>query len=310
MGPRSLAFVVIAAGCLAARADPSFPTGPRFVHAQQELPPPDPAAGVVYVCPMDPDIRSHDAGTCRRCGMRLVAGIPDPVEFHLAVSTIPAAPAAGKPAVLQFSVHDPWKQRPVGSFNVVHEKLFHAFVVSEDLSFFQHAHPALVADGIFQTPIRFPAPGMYRILTDFYPAGATPQLTTETIYVPGSSPAAPLHLERDYTAKSSENVRVSLATIPEQPVAGMRTQMRFTIDPTDGLEQYLGAWGHMLAASDDLIDMMHEHPSRVDEHQMVEFDVVFPRAQVYRVWVQFQRKGVVNTVHYDVPVSGLPRSKP
>ena len=111
-----------------------------------------------------------------------------------------------------------------------------------------------------------------------------------------------MHLARDYSPKSSENVRVSLTTIPEQPVTGMRTQMRFTIDPTAGLEQYLGAWGHMLAASDDLIDMMHEHPSRVDEHQMIEFEVVFPRPQVYRVWVQFQRQGVVNTVHFDVPV--------
>jgi hypothetical protein len=31
--------------------------------------------------------------------------------------------------------------------------------------------------------------------------------------------------------------------------------------PGDGLEKYLGAWGHMLAASDDLIDMTHTHPS-------------------------------------------------
>ena len=47
------------------------------------------------------------------------------------------------------------------------------------------------------------------------------------------------------------------------------------------------------------------HPYRVDEHQMVEFEMVFPRPQVYRVWVQFQRKGVVNTAHFDVPVNEL-----
>ena len=34
----------------------------------------------------------------------------------------------------------------------------------------------------------------------------------------------------------------------------------------------------------------------------VEFEVAFPRPQTYRVWVQFQRDGVVNTVHFDVPV--------
>ena len=31
----------------------------------------------------------------------------------------------------------------------------------------------------------------------------------------------------------------------------------------------------------------------------------FPRARTYRVWVQFQRKGVINTAHFDVPVSEL-----
>jgi hypothetical protein len=33
--------------------------------------------------------------------------------------------------------------------------------------------------------------------------------------------------------------------------------------------------------------------------------VVFPRPRTYRMWVQFQRNGVVNTVHFDVPVTKL-----
>ena len=37
----------------------------------------------------------------------------------------------------------------------------------------------------------------------------------------------------------------------------------------------------------------------------MQFNFKFPRARVYRVWVQFQRKGVVNTVHFDVPVKEL-----
>lgn len=58
----------------------------------------------------------------------------------------------------------------------------------------------------------------------------------------------------------------------------------------------------MLAASEDLIDMMHEHPYRADGGPEVEFEVAFPRPHTYRIWVQFQRDGVVNTVHFDVPV--------
>jgi hypothetical protein len=58
----------------------------------------------------------------------------------------------------------------------------------------------------------------------------------------------------------------------------------------------------MLAASDDLIDMMHTHPFATEAGPVMQFNLVFPRARVYRVWVQFQRNGVVNTAHFDIPV--------
>ncbi len=258
----------------------------------------------VYVCPMDPDIRSNGPGKCRRCGMALVAGIPDPVEFHLDLMTTPSPPAAKQMATLEFQVHDPWKDRPVQRFVVVHEKLFHAFVVSEDLSYFNHGHPVLRGDGVFAFPVVLPKSGMFRVLGDFYPDGATPQLLTETLFVPGA-PGEPPAISRDYSTKSDANITVSLTTLPEQATAGNRTRMTFHVDPLDGFEKYLGAWGHMLAASDDLIDMIHLHPLRADGAD-VQFDVVFPRPRMYRVWVQFQRSGIVNTVHFDVPVAEPP----
>jgi hypothetical protein len=295
----------VCAVCASTRSDQTGPVDvTRAATATPTAAPLDPSKDPVYVCPMAPDVRSHNPGTCRRCGMNLVAGIPDPVEFHLDLDVVPRPPKPAQPAALQFFIHDPWKDRPVVSYNVVHEKLFHAFIVSEDLRFFRHAHPTFVADGVFQLPITFPSGGMFRVLGDFYPAGATPQLATQTIFVPGAAPP-PVTLTRDYATKTSENMHVSLVTIPEQAVAGMRTQLRFTIDPGDGLEKYLGAWAHMLAASNDLIDMIHQHPFRVDEQRMVEFELVFPRPQVYRIWVQFQRKGIVNTVNFDVPVDNL-----
>jgi hypothetical protein len=73
----------------------------------------------------------------------------------------------------------------------------------------------------------------------------------------------------------------------------------------DGLEKCSARWAHTLAASDVLIDMMHRHLFPFDEPQMVEFELVGPRPQVYRVCVQFQRQGVANTVHMDIPVRGL-----
>jgi hypothetical protein len=265
---------------------------------------PDPGQGVVYICPMDPDVRTYHAGTCRRCGMTLVAGLPEPAEFHVDTQVFPSVPKPDETTVLQFLVHDPWKDRPVAMYNVVHERYFHAFVVSEDMEFFEHGHPVLVEGGTFQYPIRFPRPGMFRVLADFYPMGATPQLTTTTVLVPGGEPR-PARLTRDYSSKTGENMRVSLVTIPDDPVVGNRTQLRLTLEDGGSIEKYLGAWGHMLVASDDLIDMMHEHPNFADGGTQLEFHVVFPRPGMYRVWVQLQRDGVVNTMHFDVPVTQL-----
>ncbi len=274
--------------------------------AQNSPPPQNPTNGAVtdpvYFCPMDPDIRSHDPGNCERCGMKLVAGVPEPVEFHLDLTVTPKQLKPRETANLEFVVHDPWKNNPVKKFQLVHEKLFHMFVISQDLEFFLHDHPTLGPDGIsFHYALKFPKSGMFRILGDFYPDAATPQLIAKTIFVPGTAPSHPA-LVRDYSPKTGQNMKVELRTIPEQPSAGMNTQLHFEIKPGDGLEKYLAAWGHLLAGSDDLIDMLHVHPFVADGGPHLQFNVVFPRAHAYRVWVQFQRNGVVNTVHFDIPV--------
>jgi hypothetical protein len=146
---------------------------------------------------------------------------------------------------------------------------------------------------------------MYRVLSDFYPKGGTPQMIAKTVIVPGGPISAGAQLKADVSSKKGENLTASLTMEPEQPIAGMKTLMFFKLDSSEGLEQYLGAWGHMLAASQDLVDMIHTHPFLADGGPQVQFNMIFPRPGVYRVWVQFQKKGVVNTVAFNVPVNEL-----
>jgi hypothetical protein len=260
----------------------------------------NPAGGAVWVCPMDRDIRSLVPGNCPRCGMKLASGIPDPVEYHLNLTVTPQPLKPNQPALLAFEVHDPWKNNIVTKFTVMHEKLFHAFIVSEDLEVFVHDHPVWKGNS-FQYDYKFPKPGMYRIAGDFYPEAATPQLIAQSVIVSGDA-VTPRALKPDYSTKDAENLKVELTTVPAEPVAGQTTRLSFHLTPAEGLEKYIGAWGHMLAASDDLIDMMHTHPVFADGGPDLQFNLVFPRARMHRVWVQFQRNGVVNTVHFDVPV--------
>ena len=258
----------------------------------------------VWACPMDPDVRGHTPGTCPRCGMKLVSGIPEPVEYSMDLQMRPTAPKPFQPALLTFFISDPWKGRPVLNFNIVHEKPFHLFAVSQDMKVFVHDHPVLERDGRFTYQIAFPQAGMYRLLGDFYPDGATPQLIAKTIMVPGRAPD-PARLQRDYSTKMAENLEVELVTEPPVPIAHAKTLMFFKVRPGGGLEKLLGAWGHMLAASDDLIDMIHTHPFLADGSPQIQFNMIFPRATTYRVWVQFKRQGVVNTAHFDLPVEDI-----
>jgi hypothetical protein len=258
----------------------------------------------VYVCPMDPDVRGHDPGTCPRCGMKLVAGIPEAAEYSMDLKVTPSAPKPLQPAHLDFAVKDPWKNQTVSKFQLVHERLFHMFVVSQDLKVFVHDHPVQQEDGTFRYNYSFPQPGMFRILGDFYPDGSTPQLIAKTVFVPGKAPA-PVTIGKDYSTKQAENMEVELVTEPPVPIAHSKTMLFFKVKPGDGLEKLLGAWGHVLAASDDLVDMIHTHPFLADGGPQIQFNIIFPRAKTYRVWVQFQRNGVVNTAHFDVPVEEL-----
>jgi hypothetical protein len=298
-----VALAVISAAGACKRAEPARPAETAQPKAQAAASP-NPSIDLAYVCPMDRDIRSNDPGKCPRCGMTLVAGVPDQSEYHLDVAVTPRPAQPNQMVLLTFAIFDPWKNHRVEKFSVVHEKLFHAFIVSRDLQFFVHDHP-IWDNGAFHYDIAFPKPGMYRLLGDFYPEAAAPQLITDTIFVAGAEPPVAA-LARDYSAKDAENLKIELTTSPELPMAGVTAQIRVVVAPGDGLQKYLGAWGHMLVASDDLIDMMHTHPFIADGSPEMQFSLVFPRPRMYRVWVQFQRNGIVNTAHFDVSVAPAP----
>jgi hypothetical protein len=257
-----------------------------------------------YICPMHPDVRSAGPGKCPRCGMALAIGIPDPVEYPMDFTFIPRVPKPHQPIDLLFRVREPKTGAPVEHFEVIHEKLFHMFIVSQDLDFFLHDHPVMTPEGAFAYRADLPKPGMYRVLADCYPTHGTPQLIARTFFVAGAR-SEPRHLDADLAPQHAANMEVELTTEPAAPLAGLKTMLFFRLKPADGIELYLGAWAHMLAASDDLIDLIHTHPFIADGGPQMQFNVIFPRARTYRMWVQFQRQGVVNTAVFTVPVSEL-----
>jgi hypothetical protein len=269
-------------------------------------------APVEFVCPMDPEVRSKTPGKCPRCGMTLEANIPEPVAYPTRFKFDPPQIPAQRNVRLQIQVSDPTTGKPVKEFHIVHEKQIHLFIVSENLEFFAHEHPDLGPDGVFRYDMTLPRSGTYKLLADFYPQGGTPQLIPYVITTAGytrSLRASITRPEVDLSPKHGENMDVELSVEPAQPLAGKKTMLFFRLNPSDGLEPYLGAWSHMLAASNDLVDTMHSHPVYMtrapDGRAQVQFNLFFPRAAIYRVWVQFQRKGRVNTAAFTIPVTKL-----
>jgi hypothetical protein len=276
------------------------------IHAQE---PKEPA--VEFVCPMDPDVRSKAPGKCSRCGMKLEAGIPEGIAYLVRIAAVPKAIRPGVPVDLSFEAINPKKNVRAEKFEVVHERLYHLFLVSEDLRFFAHVHPQIDSTGLFHLKTTFPKAGYFRVLSDFYPAGATPQMIASSLFVGGAF-ETPEPLKVDLSAQNGANLDVELVTDPAQPIAGKKTMLFFRVRPGKGLEPYIGAWGHLLAVSQDLVDAIHTHPAFGDEPPLdagdskrIQFNLIFPRESIYRVWVQFQRDGVVNTVAFNIPVKEL-----
>src|SRR5437016_2007432 len=103
----------------------------------QQQPPTAPAVPddpeVEFICPMDKDVRSKTPGKCPICGMTLVAGIPDPHEFPVRITTKPRILKPGEDTLLTFRVEDPTTAKTVHDFEIMHEKLFHLFLISQDM---------------------------------------------------------------------------------------------------------------------------------------------------------------------------------
>jgi hypothetical protein len=271
------------------------------------------AAQPIYWCPMHPDVRGNAGDTCPICRMALVpAAASDHQAYQLDVEIVPAAIRPGQSAHVRFLVRNPHTAAVVRRFEPVHERVFHLFIVSRDLEYFAHVHPTLHPDGALDLDITVPRAGPYQLIGDFMPVGGGPQLIQKSFVTAGydGSVATVPRLAPDVTDKVARGSRVALTMPP--PVAGREGLITFDVSdqvtgrPVEDLEPYLGATGHLLIASADLEIAAHSHPVAAISSAggpTIVFQTLFPRAGIYRMWMQFQRRGEVCTVPFTVSVA-------
>jgi hypothetical protein len=287
-----------------------------------------------YLCTMHPDIVSSAPGTCRKCGMALVAGTAlEAADYRLELTTAPPAVEAGRPARFRFAVFHPVTGAAVTDFAVVHDRPYHLFVVSQDLTHFDHVHPEQGPDGSFSIELTLPRPGYYKLYSDFLPSGGGPQIIAQPVVTArfdGDIVSSIARLEPDRSlSKTIEGTIVELQIDPGELVSGGSVPLKFrlldetTREPVTDLEPYLGAWGHALVLSEDGLEYIHAHPTEMLPESgdagttlkdratalrggpVVTFDALFPKAGRYRVWLQFHRRGRTTTAWFTIAVQRL-----
>ena len=273
-----------------------------------------------YTCLMHSEVHEAQQGSCPKCGMPLTIIQPSVLgDYKLLLTPDPLSPRPAEKVTLRFVVSDPVTGEAVKNYVVNHEKLFHLFIVSDDLAEYQHVHPELQPDGSFSVETTLPRHGVYKLHADFFPVGGTPQVIHRELLTFGhrlASPRVKPVLQPDSAlVKVVDGMRITLKP-GRSLIAGALIPLSYQLEdentgkPVTDLEPYLGAWGHTLILNEDQSEYLHSHPSdmlsqgadraTVRGGPQVEFKAMFPSAGDYRIWTQFQRAGRVTTVSFTV----------
>ncbi len=275
-----------------------------------------------YTCVMHRDVHVAQEGPCPKCGMQLIPVNPSVrEEYKLSLATQPLKPRPGDNLQLRLSIKHPHTKALVKKYVLNHEKLFHLFIVSQDLEEYQHIHPQIAANGTFSISTVLPRAGLYKLHADFFPVGGLPQVIHRDLRVPGhhqSNAAVPVLTPDTSLVKTLDGMRIILDVGSDPLTAGQLVSLKYRLveaqsgEPIRDLEPYLGAWGHTLILNPDQSEYLHSHPTemlannvdgaRLRSGPEVNFKTIFPSSGPYRIWTQFQRAGKVTTVSYTVNV--------
>jgi rRNA maturation protein Nop10 len=291
---------------------------------------PAPEEETAWVCPMHADYTMEIGGKCPRCGMDLIRSAPfDVRDYQLDFRTVPAVVKPGQKTRLRLQILHPSSGAPIKKFEVVHERQYHLFLVSQDMEYFQHIHPEEQPDGAWTIDVTLPKAGYYKVLSDFLPSGGASQFLARPLVTAGYAgdlAADSAHLLPDTNlTKTVDDITATLAYDPSMCSVGLYCHLNFNLTdsatgrPITDLQTYLGAFGHTLIMSEDMVDYVHSHPldilaqpdddggppqflippgtdlEKIRGGPAVTFEGLMPKPGMYRAWTQFRRHDKIHT---------------
>lgn len=224
----------------------------------------------------------------------------------------------GERTTLEFRVRDS-AGYPITQFAEEHTKLFHLIIVSRDLSYFTHVHPAYVGGGKFRIDW---TPAMpeddYAIYAQLRPQAASELSTVRFgVHVPSTVMKASLPVTESTSPVTSGTSKLSVVAHAGGYAVGDNTVHFAVTDTRNGqpaqLGTFLGARAHVIAVKAGAADRVFVHghdmgstvqagggghgghggsggaqPAAAGE---LAFDLKFPEAGLYRLWVQYNQGG-------------------
>ncbi|CAN5271688.1 hypothetical protein BH20ACI1_BH20ACI1_30220 [soil metagenome] len=263
--------------------------------------------------------------------------------YVMELNAAPQKVNANQDVSLSFSVKDK-DGKLFDKLKVVHEKLIHLLVVSDDLAFFDHVHPEKLTDSGFKLDYKFPAGGVYKLYADFTPENSPQIVNVFDVPVGGEKRSkTPLVADKEFT-KTVDGLTFTMKA-GEDLKAAKGLTLNFFVKDANGetvtdLESYLGAMAHFVIISEDTTKFLHAHAmegkmtetkgtgghsDHNDKHGDMEMDMKtdtdnaetpavmahteFPIAGLYKLWGQFQRGGKVITVPFVLNIAPADASK-
>jgi len=242
-------------------------------------------------------------------------GVVTPAAAGLRVELLTGAVQPNQPLQLRYRLTDTRTNAAVTDLPVSHERPMHLVVVSQDLGWMTHVHPALGASGTWDVAVTLPQAGRYALYSEFE-RGSETVLDRRDLIVAGSGTTAAAPTP-DLTPKAVGGLTIALAG-PQVVHAGEMATFTFTLtrdgQPVTDLQPYLGAAAHVIvvAASDG--EFAHTH-GEAGSHThgeaevptgafgpQVSFSQSFVQPGIYKVWGQFSHGGQVITAPFVVEV--------
>lgn len=186
---------------------------------------------------------------------------------------------------------------------ISHEQKIHLIIVNEDLSYFNHIHPVETETG-YEVKTQFPSPGRFYLFADYKPYGIGQVVNKLEVNVQDKAPSPVVYSKEELTGNSGA---YSISLVADQGqftnghmmIDGILKKDGKEIDPST-LDNYLGAKAHVVLISVDDKEYIHVHPEV--ENGRYKLHASFPKAGIYRGWIQFQAEGRVHTTDYVLKV--------